>query len=1052
MKRIWLITLLAVPLFGNPGNPSLPAGLEHAFPTLSWQVAQLAARPEFPLDTDKALRNLERLTGNNPSADLRRAMEMLLLPHLFRKRITAARTVFTVDGEDREWNSIPYADRPVPLTSKNPGDLNQCKAYLDGNGELHVLLRPGAAPGPGLVYNVYIQLGDNPGLDIFFQAWTDRQGALFSRWFHWSRNKTPLPDCVAVKLGQVLEARLPLRQAGIDIASLEHLWISANITELASGKKSGGSRFTLPVRSSNHALALFLLLLEGDHFRNGDSMSAAIALANSHVYALADGKTRARIRTDIVDQYRFYTELGNPELAAAPLLAKLQWADRYRGLWNMIEASRRLHKSSRITLDAYLEFADRISVLREIRDFCRKHGLVAASVPATTKKTEDFIHKHRLYRTTLRNYREWRSQGLITGAAFAALEREFAAGKYDCTILGKVCGPSEQGWINRQWPRLFNTKEGFLGDCGTATCVQMAFARALGIAPISYQHIHPKGYSGYSHNFPGYYFPALGRFLSCQIADDDGSNIENRNKFLHLHKPVWHHLLPPSRSRIESHNGNKYYYNPYFPGELTTTKRMANFLRLGMTMRHFAAVFLTNTTHTPGLLFTDTTAPATLADSDGDGLYDAQEQALGLNPRSHDSDGDGISDHWELWNGTDPKDPASPAKRPAFVPDGFDDELAKTNKQFTFPDPAGDALVTKNILDIAGLQGTHDGETLYVSVRFHKPETGVRCKQQELWITTTTTPTRRFWIGGGWNTTVGMVAGGTAHMLEYTNNKWVPVKTGDDLAFGFARDMEWIIPLKYLGYPNSLEISGSVMSGEAGKEVRNSDKTDPHAVILFPDSDHDGLSDREERRLGTNPLAWDSDGDGYSDLWELRHGRNPLVKEPTSPLIAVDGYLDDILTLKGGTITDPRGDSTVQENRFDIVRLAGKVLGTNLYIGAGFHGSIAGLKAAQHELWLTTEKNGQKQFFFIHSGRGAVGGRDNSGLGMIMRYDPAKKKWETLTSGARILFNLCRDAEWGIPLVLLGSFERLTVKYSVMSGPPGHEVRNSDTTGELMLR
>jgi thiol-disulfide isomerase/thioredoxin len=46
-------------------------------------------------------------------------------------------------------------------------------------------------------------------------------------------------------------------------------------------------------------------------------------------------------------------------------------------------------------------------------------------------------------------------------------------------------------------------------------------------------------------------------------------------------------------------------------------------------------------------------------DSDGDGLTDQQEQALGLDPSSPDTDGDRYLDADELAEGTDPTDPSS---------------------------------------------------------------------------------------------------------------------------------------------------------------------------------------------------------------------------------------------------------------------------------------------------------------------------------------------------------------------------------------------------------
>jgi len=49
---------------------------------------------------------------------------------------------------------------------------------------------------------------------------------------------------------------------------------------------------------------------------------------------------------------------------------------------------------------------------------------------------------------------------------------------------------------------------------------------------------------------------------------------------------------------------------------------------------------------------------------------------------------------------------------------------------------------------------------------------------------------------------------------------------------------------------------------------------------LFLDSDQDGLTDQEEKMIGTDPLKADSDGDGYSDGKEVESGYNPLKPAP----------------------------------------------------------------------------------------------------------------------------------------------------------------------------
>lgn len=54
---------------------------------------------------------------------------------------------------------------------------------------------------------------------------------------------------------------------------------------------------------------------------------------------------------------------------------------------------------------------------------------------------------------------------------------------------------------------------------------------------------------------------------------------------------------------------------------------------------------------------------------------------------------------------------------------------------------------------------------------------------------------------------------------------------------------------------------------------------------IFLDSDQDGLSDEEEKSLGTDPKNKDTDSDGYSDGVEVKSGYNPLKSAPGDKLI-----------------------------------------------------------------------------------------------------------------------------------------------------------------------
>lgn len=80
------------------------------------------------------------------------------------------------------------------------------------------------------------------------------------------------------------------------------------------------------------------------------------------------------------------------------------------------------------------------------------------------------------------------------------------------------------------------------------------------------------------------------------------------------------------------------------------------------------------------------------------------------------------------------------------------------------------------------------------------------------------------------------------------------------------------------------------------KFKKDKNKNDKLALVDLTtlDSDKDGLSDKKELELGTNPYSTDTDGDGYSDFEEVKSGHSPLKIE-SYDLVDEDG---DGLTLE----------------------------------------------------------------------------------------------------------------------------------------------------------
>jgi hypothetical protein len=218
-------------------------------------------------------------------------------------------------------------------------------------------------------------------------------------------------------------------------------------------------------------------------------------------------------------------------------------------------------------------------------------------------------------------------------------------------------------------------------------------------------------------------------------------------------------------------------------------------------------------------------------DSDGDGLFDAYEVSIGLNPQAADSDGDGLSDYEELTQ-ADQRNGADPGSGDADgdgLSDGYEEQVSLTNA--TTADSDGDGLSDGKEINLTGtdpLRADSDNDGMVDSCD-HDP----------------------------WVFDAGDAAGGPL--------------VGERL--GCSR-----IGLVPAPPPNTNQYDGTTTLSEARSRGGALDVATVDASTgTSPDRDGDGLSDAEEARYGTDPTKADTDGDGLSDAVEvLTKGTDPL--------------------------------------------------------------------------------------------------------------------------------------------------------------------------------
>ncbi len=84
----------------------------------------------------------------------------------------------------------------------------------------------------------------------------------------------------------------------------------------------------------------------------------------------------------------------------------------------------------------------------------------------------------------------------------------------------------------------------------------------------------------------------------------------------------------------------------------------------------------------------------------------------------------------------------------------------------------------------------------------------------------------------------------------------------------------------------------------------------PEVVSPPADQDLDGLTDEEEKKLGTDPANRDTDGDGLGDGAEVKYKHNPLVKDFNIGTVDTDkdGLTDEEEKFLGTDLNNPDTD------------------------------------------------------------------------------------------------------------------------------------------------
>jgi YD repeat-containing protein len=305
----------------------------------------------------------------------------------------------------------------------------------------------------------------------------------------------------------------------------------------------------------------------------------------------------------------------------------------------------------------------------------------------------------------------------------------------------------------------------------------------------------------------------------------------------------------------------------------TSTSAFGNFVAVATTATGSSSVFPTQANR---FSVVRSSAIAGNVDSDGDGLSDAQEILIGTDPFNPDTDGDGFSDGVEVASGSDPLDPnCTPLNcRRSGEVESVAFSVVNTTALISAPHEA-DSLSFSVVNTVAISAQPHEADSAGFSVLNT--------------VAPISAPHEADSAGFSVLNTVAPIS--APHEADSVLFSLVNTVSGanpfeaDSVLFSVRNTAQGVAVSALIR--QGLQVAPSSAAGGVG-----SGTTMSNAI----DSDGDGLTDEEERRLGTDPFNPDTDGDGYPDGLEVALGSNPLdpnsIPDVRPPAIFIGPVLD----------------------------------------------------------------------------------------------------------------------------------------------------------------